>query len=221
MNRKYIICSILGCIFFGIGDWLLGYVDPTPVKDAFYFISEGHGNSYEVEKATATLVLASVGMFFFYIGLSHTGDIAKDEKWRRLLNMAFAFCSVGWLIIHFVVAVNVAAFSWASKNVSQAAAAELSKNMSGATQPALYIAYLMIIPSLVLVIIAIAKSKTVLSKKSIAFSPIVGMALLDIISVLLPSSAFSKGLYTFCMNGGLLIWYIYLLATSKRSVHKN
>ena len=37
MNRKYAIHGIIGCVLFGIGDWLLGYVDPGEVTgDVFY-----------------------------------------------------------------------------------------------------------------------------------------------------------------------------------------
>ena len=40
MNRKYAIHGIIGCVLFGIGDWLLGYVDPGEVTgDVFYFIN--------------------------------------------------------------------------------------------------------------------------------------------------------------------------------------
>ena len=39
MNRKYAIHGIIGCVLFGIGDWLLGYVDPGEVTgDVFYNI---------------------------------------------------------------------------------------------------------------------------------------------------------------------------------------
>lgn len=39
-----LLCGILGSLCFGVGDWLLGYVDPTPIgENIFYFISAGHG----------------------------------------------------------------------------------------------------------------------------------------------------------------------------------
>lgn len=42
MEKKYAIQGIIGCILFGIGDWLLGFVDPKAVEgDVFYFISVG------------------------------------------------------------------------------------------------------------------------------------------------------------------------------------
>lgn len=32
LNKRYIIFGIIGCLCFGIGDWLLGYVDPAPIE---------------------------------------------------------------------------------------------------------------------------------------------------------------------------------------------
>lgn len=36
-NKRYWGFGIVGCICFGIGDWLLGYVDPAFIEgDIFY-----------------------------------------------------------------------------------------------------------------------------------------------------------------------------------------
>ena len=32
MDKKYAIQGIIGCLLFGIGDWLLGFVDPGKVE---------------------------------------------------------------------------------------------------------------------------------------------------------------------------------------------
>ena len=40
MEKKYAIQGIIGCALFGVGDWLLGFVDHGKVEgDVFYFIS--------------------------------------------------------------------------------------------------------------------------------------------------------------------------------------
>ena len=45
-------------------------------------------------------------------------------------------------------------------------------------------------------------------KERSVFTPLTWVALIGLISMLLPESAFSKGLYTFCMNGGMIIWFV-------------
>lgn len=32
LQKKFIIFGMIGCLCFGIGDWLLGYVDPAPIE---------------------------------------------------------------------------------------------------------------------------------------------------------------------------------------------
>ena len=32
MNKKYAVQGIVGCVLFGVGDWLLGFVDPEDVQ---------------------------------------------------------------------------------------------------------------------------------------------------------------------------------------------
>lgn len=38
--------GLLGCALFGVGDWLLGFVDPQPVSEVFSVLKAGHGADY-------------------------------------------------------------------------------------------------------------------------------------------------------------------------------
>lgn len=81
LQKKFIIFGMIGCLCFGIGDWLLGYVDPAPIEgNVFYFIRAGHGAGYNLSKAAFALALAMAGMCFLYPGFVHIADIVKDEK---------------------------------------------------------------------------------------------------------------------------------------------
>ena len=61
MDRKYAVQGIMGCALFGVGDWLLGFVDPGEVPDdVFYFISAGHGAGYPDWKIIVTMVCAVI-----------------------------------------------------------------------------------------------------------------------------------------------------------------
>ncbi len=40
------------------------------------------------------------------------------------------------------------------------------------------------------------------------------------VSMVLPASPFSKGLYTFCMNGGMSVWFIRLILRINASCRK-
>lgn len=68
--------------------------------------------------------------------------------------------------------------------------------------------------SLVMLFIDILCRNTCLKRPAVLFSPIVPMEIIFAAAQILPQSPFSYGLYTFCMNGGMLVWFGYLLAVN-------
>ena len=39
MDKKYTLQGIIGCVLFGVGDWLLGFVDPAKVNGDVFTLS--------------------------------------------------------------------------------------------------------------------------------------------------------------------------------------
>lgn len=215
LNKRYIIFGMIGCLCFGIGDWLLGYVDPAPIEgNIFYFICAGYGAGYHLSKVTFALILALAGMCFLYPGFVHMSDTAKDKKTKRSLGYAFGLCSAGWLALHILVSVNVIVFSQAEKSGGRELAVTLSSSLSRAGMAALLCIFLLVAVSLVMLSIDILCRKICLKRPAVLFSPIVPMGIIFAAAQILPQSPFSYGLYTFCMNGGMLVWFGYLLAVN-------
>ena len=188
LQKKYTVFGIIGCLCFGIGDWLLGYVNPASVgEDVFYFIREGHGMGYDLSKAAVTLVLAMVGMCFLYPGFVHISDIADNEDTKH---------------------------SQAEQCGGRELALALSAGLGNAGMGTLCVIFLLIGVPLLKLIIDILRRKTCLKRTAVFFSPIVPMAVIFVAAQLLPQSPFSYGLYTFCMNGGMLVWFVYLLTVN-------
>lgn len=213
LNKRYIIFGIIGCLCFGIGDWLLGYVDPAPIEEnVFYFIRTGHGAGYNFSKAAFALVLAMVGMCFLYPGFVHISDIEKDEKTKRSIEYVFGLCSIGWLALHILVSVNVIVFSQAEKSGGHELAVTLSSSLGRAGMAAVFCVFFFAAVSMVMLFIDILRRKTCLKRMAVFFSPIVPMSVIFIVAQFLPQSPFSYGLYTFFMNGGMLVWFMYLLS---------
>lgn len=210
--RMSLVSGILGCICFGVGDWLLGYVDPTPIgEDIFYFVCSGHGGGYDAWKIVVTLVMAMIGMCFLLPGMVCIANIVKGSGLRRLLRYLFTLCATGWIVIHFAVAVNVLVFSQAEKVGGQELAVALSHSLSSACQLFLFCTYVFVAAALITLIVLILQRKTRLKRRAALFTPAVPMGFIALVSGLLPQSPFSYGLSTFCMNGGLIVWYGYLL----------
>lgn len=176
-----------------------------------HFIRLGHGADYDMIKLAAVFTLAAIGMCFLHTGFVHISDIGKTNKIKCVLRYTLELCSVGWLIIHFIVAANIFIFSQAEKFGGQELAVTLSNGFSRVGTVMFYIAYLFVFSSFIMLPAAIIFGKTCLKKLAVIFTPAVPIAIILAVSKLLPESPFSYGLFTFSMNGGMIIWFIYML----------
>ncbi|MCR5604221.1 MAG: hypothetical protein K6G27_11050 [Lachnospiraceae bacterium] len=216
MNGKYAIQGIIGCLLFGVGDWLLGYVDPGEVTgDVFYFISIGHGAGYPDWKIMLTMVCAIVGVLFLWQGFVHISDLMKEEKDRAEAARVFTFLTYSWLIIHFVVTIMVFIYSYTFRTIGSKQAVIITNGLDKVMDPCILIAYFILVIAMIDLIIMIVKGKTKLERSDAFMTPLTWMILIGAVSLIIPTSPFSKGLYTFCMNAGMIIWFIRLLVFQK------
>ncbi len=212
MEKKFAVQGIIGCALFGVGDWLLGYVDPSVVPyDVFYFISAGHGADYPDWKITVTMICAIIGVLFLWQGFVHISDLMTEEKNRAGAARVFTFLTYSWLIIHLVVTLMVFMHSYSCRNIGIEQAVIITNGVDKILDPCILIAYLILGIAMIDLIIVIARGKTVLKRTEAFITPLTWMLLIGAVSFFLPTSPFSKGLYTFCMNGGMIVWFIRLL----------
>ena len=212
MNRKYAIHGIIGCVLFGIGDWLLGYVDPGEVTgDVFYFISAGHGAGYQDWKIMLTMVCAIIGVLFLWQGFVHISDLMKEERDGAGAIRVFTFLTYSWLIIHFVVTIMVFIYSYTFRTIGSEQAVIITNGLDKVMDPCILIAYFILVIAMIDLIIMIAKGRTKLEWSDAFMTPLTWMILIGAVSLIIPTSPFSKGLYTFCMNGGMIVWFIRLM----------
>ncbi len=208
--KKYWLFGIIGAVCFGIGDWLLGYVDPGIVNESFSVIKAGHGADYNLFKITITLLFGAIGVPFLMLGCVKMADLITEKK--KNFRFWMALLPVGWMIIHFTVSVFIYAYSWSMQNGISETAEKLAADIEHMMQPAQIVSYLFIGIPLVLLIVYVLRGKTVLKKRSQFVTPLLWMALLSGLKFVIPASPFSNGIDTFCMNAGLIIWFVYLMA---------
>ena len=212
LDKKYAIQGIIGCVLFGVGDWLLGFVDPGKVpEDVFYFISAGHGAGYPDWKIMVTMVCAIIGVLFLWQGFVHISDLMKDEKDMEGAKRVFTFLTYSWLIIHFVVTIIVFIYSYSCRTLGSEQAVIITNGLDKVLDPCILIAYFILGIALIDLIIIIARGRTKLKRTDAFITPLTWMLIIGAVSMVLPASMFSKGLYTFCMNGGMIVWFIRLL----------
>ena len=217
MDKKYAIQGIIGCVLFGVGDWLLGFVDPGKVpEDVFYFISAGHGAGYPDWKIMVTMVCAIIGVLFLWQGFVHISDLMKEEKDMEGAKRVFTFLTYSWLIIHFVVTIIVFIYSYSCRTLGSEQAVIITNGLDKVLDPCILIAYYILGIALIDLIIIIARGRTKLKRTDAFITPLTWMLIIGAVSMVLPASPFSKGLYTFCMNGGMIVWFIRLLIRPER-----
>lgn len=102
-------------------------------------------------------------------------------------------------------------FSIAERAGGRELAISLSHDMNSACLLFLYCAYVFVAAALITLIVLILCGKTRLKRTAALFTPAVPMGIISVVSGLLPASPFAYGLSTFCMNGGLIVWFVYLL----------
>ena len=209
--KKYWLCGIIGAVFFGIGDWLLGYVDPGIVNASFSVINAGPGAGYDLTNITITLLLGVIGAPFLMLGCAKMADLVTEDKKRKLFRFWMAMLPVGWLMIHFTVSISIYVYSWSLQNGTAETAEKLATDILRMMRPAQIVSYLFAGIPLMLLIVYVLRGKTALQKRSQFFTPLLWMGLLSGLKYMIPASPFSNGMDTFCMNAGLIVWFGYLM----------
>ena len=210
--QKYWLCGIIGAVCFGIGDWLLGYVDPGIINESFSVIKAGHGAGYDLTKLTITLLFGAIGVPFLMLGCVKMADLVTEEKRKKTFRFWMTLLPVGWLIIHFTVSISIYVYSWCMHSGTAETAEKLATDILQMMQPTQMVSWFFAGFPLVLLIVYVLRGKTVLKKRSQFFTPLLWMALLSGLKFIVPATPFSNGIDTFCMNAGLIIWFVYLIA---------
>ncbi len=210
-NRKYWILGIIGCILFGIGDWLLGFVDPTPAADQFYVLKAGHGMGYELKKLSITLLSGIIGVPFMMAGCPHIAELVTEKERKKVLKVTLMLLPVGWLLIHFTVTCGIFVYAWSMQNGNQYFALKMVTDMMKMFRSTQYAAYFLVGVPLILLPVFVFRGKMILPKTSQFFTPLLWMGLLSSVKYVIPASPFVNGIDTFCMNAGMIIWFVYLL----------
>lgn len=216
-NIKYWLLGIIGAICFGIGDWLLGYVDPGGIGEAISVIRAGHGANYDLRRIAVTVLLGAVGVPFLMLGCAHVAELATEERGKRRLRRAMLLLPVGWLLIHFTVSVGIYAYSWCMHAGESDMAAELARAFTELFAGTTAVASLFAGYPLLLLTVDTLRGRMTLQKPSLLFSPILWMALLSALKFVVPATPFSNGIDTFCMNAGLIVWFVYLIVEDMRN----
>lgn len=205
--------GIIGALCFGVGDWLLGYVDPGMVRENFSVIRTGHSMGYDLGRITLTLFTGAAGVPFLMAGCVRFAEMVTQARARKTCERLMRLLPVGWLIIHLTVCASIYVYAFSAQYGTQEMAEVMAEDMLLRMRPAQMVSYLFAGIPLVFLTVLVLRGQTVLSRRSLAFSPILWMAAVSVLPRILPVTPFINGMGTFCMNAGMLVFFLYLLLT--------
>lgn len=209
-EKQYWLPGLTGCALFGVGDWLLGYVDPQPVSEVFGVLKAGHGEDYALWKIAVTLFFGVLGVPFMMAGCIHMAELVTEEKKKAIFRHSMMLLPVGWLLVHFTVSCGIWAYAWNMQKGAPSLALRMAEDMMRMFQSTLLAAYLLAAIPLLLLVVLTLRGRTSLEKPSLLFTPLLWMALFSAVKFLVPATPFSNGIDIFCMNAGMMIWFGYL-----------
>ena len=117
--------------------------------------------------------------------------------------------------MHIFVTVCSFVYHWTAENVSEEKALDALKQARTMFIPMMIISYLLMFVGDIFIIAAIAMNGTILPKYYIAFTPLIGAAVMSALAKINRKSLFCKMLDTLCLNFGLIVWFISLLFTAE------
>ena len=212
MKNSQIYFGILGALLLGIGDWLLGCVEPTAVNGTEWSaLVGGYADGYNTLRPVIAMPLGFFGVLLYAPCMWGMGQIFKSENTRKLQSIMMIAGMGGWALLHYLYAAAVFVFAWMSQNISYQAAIDTSNALYKAVMPGMSLWLVFMLFPFWIHFEDMIKGRSYLPRRMVCFHPLVWWALIYFGTILMPHTAFTNGLQTFAMNGAMLVWLFSVL----------
>ncbi len=212
VKKINIYFGIIGALLLGIGDWLLGFTDPTPIDGAAWnALTAGYTKDYDLLRPIIAMPLGFFGVLSYAPCMWEMGQIFKDEKTRKTQSIFMIAGMGGWALLHYLYSAVIFVFAWMCKNIGQSEALNTANALYKAVLPGMSLWLVFMLMPFVIHFADMARGKSRLPKKMLVFHTLVWWALIYFGTSALPKTAFTNGLNTFAMNGSMLVWLTAVL----------
>ena len=217
MKNRHIYFGILGAILLGIGDWLLGYVDPAPINGVAWNALLAGYKDYDVFRPVVAMPLGFFGVLSYAPCMWGMGQIFNDKKICRMQSILMIAGMGGWALLHYLYSAAIFVFAWMYQNIGLDEAIRTSNALYRAIMPGMSLWLIFMLVPFVFHFIDIVKGRSYLPKKILFFHTLVWWVLIYFGVSVLPQTAFLNGLRTFAMNGSMMIWLIAVLIYNNKN----
>lgn len=207
-----LLCGMLGCVCFGVGDWLMIYGD-TAYSGSVYWLTEGAAEIPAWRNAMA-MGLAFPGIVLYGIALFAIEKFLRRERHRKVYRGLTAFGLTPWLCLHLFYIMILYVFAWLRGNGQAAlpAAEALYSHLSWIVP----LSEAIMLPPYLYWFWAVASGKSHLPKKMAVSNPLIFYAVLRLVQAFLPAGPFRIGFTNGLMSESMAFWFISLLALARR-----
>ena len=218
MTRKtriwLFICGLLGCMCFGVGDWLMIYGEPS-YTGTLNWLTEGVAGISPL-RYTLAMALSFPGILLYGIALFAMEQEIPDTRQRKVYHYLNTFGLTPWLCLHLFYILILYTFSW-MRNAGYAEMAQLvCEGVFSHFSWVVIVSEAMMLPVFLYWFVLQIKGNTVYPKWMAFTNVLFIYLLLKGVTLLMPASAFRIGFINGLMSESMAIWFgLHLRQTMK------
>ncbi|MCD8120454.1 MAG: hypothetical protein LUE29_13440 [Lachnospiraceae bacterium] len=205
-----LLCGLLGCVCFGVGDWLMLYGD-TSYSGTISWLTTGAAQIASWRNNLA-MVLAFPGIILYGIALFVIGELIKGERKQRVYHYLTAFSLTPWLCLHLFYIMILYGFAWMSGNGYATAAIPVSEAVFSHFSWIVLVSEALMLPPYLYWGWLVLRRHSVLPRQMVLSNPLIFYLALKLMTLLMPDSAFCLAFTNGLMSESMVLWFGSILA---------
>lgn len=213
------LCGVLGCICFGLGDWLMIYGD-TASHAGLYWLTEGV-TQIPAWRNMLAMALSFPGIVFYGIGLFSLVFCIRLERERTIYIGLHVFGLTPWIALHLLYITILYLFAWMNGNGYADAAIPASEALFDQFSWVVVVSEAIMLPPYIYWFWLVAARKTTFPRAMALANPLLFYAVLSGVKLCLPEGAFRIGFTNALMSESMILWFLCLIiAVNRMHGHK-
>lgn len=203
------LCSMLGCLCYGGGDWLMMYGDPT-YAGSLIWLTAGTAQ-IPLWRYDLAMAIAFPGILLYGVALFAVETYILTEKERKIYHYLNTFGLTPWIALHLFYIMILVLFAWLNTNGFAADALTICEGLFRCLSWLVPVSEALMLPVFLYWFYLQITGKTVFPKAMAFTNVLILFGLLKLISGLLPVSAFRLGLTNGLMSESMILWFGFML----------
>ncbi|MCD8107102.1 MAG: hypothetical protein LUE20_03945 [Oscillospiraceae bacterium] len=200
-----LLCGLMGCLCFGVGDWLMLYGDTTYLG-TISWLTVGVTQIAPWRNSLA-MMLAFPGIIFYGISLFAIGKLIKSERKQKAYHYLTAFSLTPWLCLHLFYIVILYGFAWMSSNGYDSAALPVSEAIISHFSWIVPVSEVLMLPPYLYWAWIVLRGQTVLPRQMALSNPLIFYLVLKFLTLLTPDCAFRLAFTNGLMSESMVLWF--------------